>query len=1093
MAGSTTVNTSLNASGLLEFAKNLNAVTSSINNSVKLIGTLGKAFDTLSTMQKSSELAMKAYNLSLQASKINVTQLAATEGIGAAAKGLLTKVQLQLNAAIAANPVAAFITILVAATAIIATLSTVMNHETEEAKKQREEREKLCEETQKLCEANKEVTDSISSGRTERQRNLENIEAEALVAEKLTDELYKLAEKENKSAAEKAKMKSIVDKLNEILPDLNLHYDEENGLLNLNREKVEEVIAAKERLAKQNAAAEMMQNAYMGQLQAASHLNKLLQQEAELREKMKGYKGSDWDEANKSLQELQGNIETARQAYLDSSQEYKRAQGIFASSMNETAQASAINAEQIKRNFRSFAQEAPESIAGVKDAVYQFGNVLIAQSEVYGTDFVDAWFGAVENAGDDAYQSLDIFMDYVLQSMDRDDDMKDSGAGGGKNYAGGVQEGIDGSEIDTSGLAEDATEGFKYSGGEAGKSWVKLFWEDLTSAIHETNENIGIIFRWMVSECEAKLEECGKYITDVLIKGIVDGFSSLKEKVTTEWNNAWNTLVEQIIPSITASASRFADSIVEMIRTAVTGLQEKLAEFGRYITEDLIGGIVQGFQSIPGNLTSAISGFKDKLVEKFKNFFGIHSPSRVFAKEIGKPISQGIAVGIASEKEAVRSAAAEVVDAAIDEANRRISRDENGNMLVEGLQVGITVGEDFGKDAMDAAVKNLKLQLDTAAITTADYYRELEKLRNNYLTRGSEEWWKYTKEVMEYEQKRVEEAKKANKEAFEEELHLLERKQKLGLISEQEYYIGMKYLRDSYFTEGEEEWQDYTEKIEDFAVKQTQTLTDQVGKLLQGLYDEADKALQDVLSSMDSFRDSVSDFGNYMFRFSVKNQNGRIIDQSTGLVDFGFRQKQLERFTELFKQIKELPNIPKKILEDIKKMKPEDAVGLMELMLRTPQQALQDWFEAEQDFMNTVDQAADALYGDDLVAAEENIRKVDELKQSVLDMCNELGISVPDSFAAMGTASKDNFFAMFKEVAGEIEGLMEQLQFTVSLNQSALTVNVEPYSGTAVTAASSSQTYAPTYYFAASGDSTARQIQAANANDTINRLRGVSF
>ena len=134
MAGSTTVDISIDTSGLLEFAKNLNTVTSSINNSVKLIGTLGKAFDTLSTMQKSSELAMKAYNLSLQASKINVTQLAATEGIGAAAKGLLTKAQLSLNAAIAANPVGAFITILVAATAIIATLSVVMNHETEEAK-----------------------------------------------------------------------------------------------------------------------------------------------------------------------------------------------------------------------------------------------------------------------------------------------------------------------------------------------------------------------------------------------------------------------------------------------------------------------------------------------------------------------------------------------------------------------------------------------------------------------------------------------------------------------------------------------------------------------------------------------------------------------------------------------------------------------------------------------------------------------------------------------------------------------------------------------------------------------------------------------
>ena len=45
---------------------------------------------------------------------------------------------------------------------------------------------------------------------------------------------------------------------------------------------------------------------------------------------------------------------------------------------------------------------------------------------------------------------------------------------------------------------------------------------------------------------------------------------------------------------------------------------------------------------------------------------------------------------------------------------------------------------------------------------------------------------------------------------------------------------------------------------------------------------DRDKALQDVLSSMDSFRDSVSDFGNYLFHFSVKDQNGRIIDQSTG-------------------------------------------------------------------------------------------------------------------------------------------------------------------------------------------------------------------
>ena len=1071
MAGSTAVDTSINAGGLINGLTNIGDMVGGINDSIELINKLREAWKKAEVSAKAYALAQKAMSLGSAAVNAVIQPLTKLPGLFAqltVAQDMATKKQILWNIATAAFPIVAVVAGIAAVVAAIVLFSKHLNKETEETKRQREETEKLCAETQKLCEANKEVTDSISAGQAERQKKMEGIESEAHVSQKLTEELYKLADKENKSAAEKAKMKSIVDKLNEILPNLNLQFDEENGLLSLNKDKVEEVIAAKKKLAKQNAAAEMMSNAYLGQMQASSEMHKLLQQEAELKEKMKTLGGDNWDEAQTELKNLQANIKKTHQTFLEASEEYRRAQSIFDVTMNETTETAAISTEQIKQSFRSFAQEAPKSIAGVKSAVYEFGNELIGHSEIYGADFVDAWFGAIENAGDDAYQSLNTFMDYVLKSMDRDDDMKTRGTGGIENYVEGFKDGINEGSVDTSGIVEGTETAFEEPGDKSAKTWTEKFIKKINSSDQLAKESIEEMARKGVISVEPAMKESGEYASGGLISGILNAF----------------TLI---------NPANIGNLICEMIRTAVTGLQEKLAECGKFISEDLIGGIARGFQSIPGNLTSAISGFKDKLVEKFNNILKINSPSRVFAEEVGMPISEGIAVGITSGEGMVRSAAAEVVDAAIDEANRRISRDEHGNMLVEGLAVGITVGEDFGKDAMDAAVKNLKLQLDTAAITTADYYREIERLRNTHLTRGSEEWWKYTKEIMEYEQKRVEEAKKANKEAFEEELHLLERKQKLGLISEQEYYIGMKKLTRSYFTENEKEWQDYTEKLEDFVTKETQTLTDQVGKLLQGLYDEADKALQDVLSSMDSFRDSASNFGNYLFHFSVKDQNGRIIDQSTGLVDFSLRQKELERFTELFKQIKALPNIPKKILEDIRKMKPEDAVRLMELMLRTPQQALQNWFQAEQDFMDTIDTAADALYGDDLFAAEENIRKVDELKQSVLDMCNELGIKVPESFAAMGTAAKDSFFDMFKEVAGDIEGLMNQLQFTVSLNQSDLTVNVEPYSGTAATAASSSQTYAPTYYFAASGDSTARQIQAANANDTINRLRGVSF
>lgn len=1073
MAGSTTVDTSIDTSGLLEFAKNVNTITGSINNAIKLAGTLGKVWETsqaaLSTYNlaiTASDLILKGHNATLGASRLQVLALAAADVVEATAKAVATTAQELFNTALRNNVIGLVVGAIGMLVGIISVLTDMWKRNNEEQQRNREEAEKLCAENEKLCESNKQLTDSITSGQTERRQKIEDIEAEAIVAQKLTEELYKLAGKENKSTEEKAKMRSMVEKLNEILPDLNLQFDEENGLLSLNKEKVMESIQAKKELAKQNAAVEMMTQGYMNQLKADAAMEGLLADKKKLEEMLT--QNLDQETESKVKADLDKTIERIQataNAYTTSTAEIKAANDLYKQSMGETEEVTKKTTGQITMSFNSFAKDSAKDLEGMKKAVADFGLEMITNSDAYGAEFITAWNNAAKTAGDDAYQSIDAFMEHVLGSMDKEDVAEVAGRGTVQGYVEGGNEEAQGSQLDLAPTVEKGAEEAKQAAAEGGTSTTDAYVDSAQSNLDGKSLDDSNFLKNSISSESWKDVGTGnaKEMTDSTVK-------KLSEEETT------------IKDALTASSKNAIEAAQEEIKIAAVPL-------GKYLVE----GIKKGIEDNTPTLDGAINVLVAAILIKFQDKSEIDSPSKLFAREVGSYITQGVAVGITSEEDAVRSAAAEVVDAAIDEANRRISRDEHGNMLVEGLAVGITVGEDFGKDAMDAAVKNLKLQLDTAAITTADYYREIERLRNTHLTRGSEEWWKYTKEIMEYEQKRVEEAKKANKEAFEEELHLLERKQKLGLISEQEYYIGMKKLTRSYFTENEKEWQDYTEKLEDFVTKETQTLTDQVGKLLQGLYDEADKALQDVLSSMDSFRDSVSDFGNYLFHFSVKDQNGRIIDQSTGLVDFSLRQKELERFTELFKQIKALPNIPKKILEDIRKMKPEDAVRLMELMLRTPQQALQNWFQAERDFMDTIDTAADALYGDDLFAAEENIRKVDELKQNVIDMCNELGIKVPESFAAMGTAAKDSFFDMFKEVADDIEGLMNQLQFTVSLNQSDLTVNVEPYSGTAATAASSSQTYAPTYYFAASGDSTARQIQAANANDTINRLRGVSF
>lgn len=66
-----------------------------------------------------------------------------------------------------------------------------------------------------------------------------DIESNASVAKILTDQLYDLADQTGRTAVEETKMKLLVDKLNEVVPGLNLNYNEQTKTLSKTREQVE--------------------------------------------------------------------------------------------------------------------------------------------------------------------------------------------------------------------------------------------------------------------------------------------------------------------------------------------------------------------------------------------------------------------------------------------------------------------------------------------------------------------------------------------------------------------------------------------------------------------------------------------------------------------------------------------------------------------------------------------------------------------------------------------------------------------------------------------------------------------------------------
>lgn len=94
------------------------------------------------------------------------------------------------------------------------------------------------------AEATNEITDGIKRNIEERDQATKSIEKEVGSIRTLTDNLYTLADRENKSNTEKQQMVALVEQLNKQMPNLNLSIDEQTGLINKNRQEVEQLTEA---------------------------------------------------------------------------------------------------------------------------------------------------------------------------------------------------------------------------------------------------------------------------------------------------------------------------------------------------------------------------------------------------------------------------------------------------------------------------------------------------------------------------------------------------------------------------------------------------------------------------------------------------------------------------------------------------------------------------------------------------------------------------------------------------------------------------------------------------------------------------------
>lgn len=182
----------------------------------------------------------------------------------------------------------------------------------------------------------------------------------------------------------------------------------------------------------------------------------------------------------------------------------------------------------------------------------------------------------------------------------------------------------------------------------------------------------------------------------------------------------------------------FINGLAETIRTRSEEVGEAAANLGIAIVE----GVIRGLAGFGRRIGEYLSQKAREAMDNVKAKLGINSPSKVFRDEVGKPIADGIAVGI-EKNESVGKAAIGMAKGLLKTTQNALKihspsvvfKEEVGRWIAEGITEGIKA-DATAEEAMEQKAQNIvnafKKELDRADLRSdiANLQFELWKAMN---------------------------------------------------------------------------------------------------------------------------------------------------------------------------------------------------------------------------------------------------------------------------------------------------------------------------------------------------------------------------
>lgn len=730
------------ATSLLVVLKGYKAAQA-VSGSVSALGTALKALNALE----------KANAITLVAQQGGLTALQTVVGIFTGKITLATAATGAFNAACTAlgGPIGMVVLAAGALTAGIAAYAIATD-------KGISEEEKLIQQHEKSVASYKKLSKELSENKKSRENAITSAENEGATAEILSRKLQGLMKQEHKSAGTKEQIKSIVQQLNQILPNLGLAYDDEKDKLNQSTKAIQRNIKAQRELAVAKAYAAQNEKVAEDiiktekdltkykkeQKQAEDDLTEATRKRKETERKFKEdpfhTSNTDVKIAEREEKELKKINDEKLKLVGDTQKKINELNGEIDSNIAKSA--ALTNYVEFTNNIDKLAKEAgikakeiPKTIGGsIKEGIYEAPQT---GDELKKLISIDPMIQELKKKGQEIPISLSqgiISGKYAIpgsvsqmESLIKFDGLSQKSLSGGLKIPESLAQGIASGKIKPSEAVKqmqsliDFSDAVKKSG-KAGDDTVKALVKSVNDGKTSPKKAMEELAKLMgdVGEKEAGKagNKTGKKIDDSTAAGVdknkgkintatQGAVDNAKTVDTSGFNSLGSSIASGIAAGIGGNAGVVAAAAVSVVNQALAEAKSKKGadvnspskkfrdKLGTAIPEGLAKGIYKG----SGAVTKASVAMTRATLNAARKDLGIHSPSLVFNKAIGKYIPLGMALGIEKNAGKAAKAAMKVINVTIGAAKKGIPSPGKmfkilkGETIPKGIAKGVREGQ----------------------------------------------------------------------------------------------------------------------------------------------------------------------------------------------------------------------------------------------------------------------------------------------------------------------------------------------------------------------------------------------------------------